>query len=424
MRRLGELCAGKPGSVIAAWVLIVLGVVLASRHIGARFAERPTIPGSDSQRAADLVRAKFPAMAGASARVVVKTRAGASLRDRATLARAYELLQAIERQPHVVSISPPQVAPGGDIAVAAVQYDVPPAELPGALQRLRQAARDRAGEALEAAFSGELVSLQTRAETGPAEAGGLVAALAILFVVFGSVVAGALPVATALLSVALGVALIGALGTRVEISTIAPTLATMVGLGVGVDYPLFLLTRFRQELAAGRAPREAVVRMMDTAGRAVVLAGFTVVLAMLGLALSGVPFVAWMGVAVSIVVVVAVAVSTTLVPALLALLGPRVDRWRVPGVPRGGDAGDRWRRWSEGVARRPVASLVAGTLALCAIAAPVLGMRLGVLDDEMSPASSTQHVAYTWIAEGFGPGANGPLVVVVAPRARDDAVDR
>jgi RND superfamily putative drug exporter len=423
MRRLGELCARRPWTVIVVWIAIACAVALVSRRVGSRFAERPTIPASESQRAADLVRQRFPSMSGASARVVFKAKSGTTLLAPAVFVRGKELLGSIARQPHVLDVSPPHVAPSGTIAVAEVRYDAAAADLPGALERLRTAAHDHGGGDFDVAFSGELVSLQTQAVTGPAEAGGLIAALVVLFLAFRSVVAGMLPILTALLSVALGVTLVGALGTRVEISTIAPTLATMVGLGVGIDYALFLLTRFREELSGGLSVAHAVAKTTDTAGRAVVFAALTVVVAMLGLALCGVPFVAWMGVAVSLVVVVAMAASTTLLPALFVLLGPRIDRLRIPRF--GSDAGDRWRRWSERVAHRPVASLISGLACLCAIASPVLGMRLGVLDDEMSPAESTQHIAYEWIAEGFGAGGTGPIVVVVAPRAGAlGAVDR
>ena len=394
---------------------MVVAVVALSRRVGSRFADRPTIPGSESERAASLVREKFPEMSGASARVVVKAKTETEPLD------ARPLLDDLRKLPHVIAVSEPIVSPLGKIAVADVRWDAAPADLPGAADLLKKTAK--AHPEIDVAFAGELVSLQTRAATGPAEIGGLVAAIIVLLLVFGSVAAGSLPIAVALLAVSLGVTLIGALGTRAEISSIAPTLATMLGLGVGIDYALFLVTRFRQERAAGAEVHDAVVTTTATAGNAVVFAGLTVIVAMLGLALVGVPFVAWMGAAVSIVVAVAVAVAVTLLPALLRLMGAHIDRLRVPLAFR--DDGEKWQRWSERVARRPVASLVFGLVALAALAAPVLGMRLGVLDDEMSSPDSTQHVAYTWLADGFGAGANGPLVVVVSPAsAAKAAADR
>jgi RND superfamily putative drug exporter len=385
-------------------------VLALSRRVGSRFADRPTIPGSESERAATLVREKFPEMSGASARVVVK-------RKKAPL-DARPLLDDLRKLPHVTGVSAPILSPFGTVAVVDVRYDAAPADLPGALDRLEATAK--AHPELDVAFSGELVSLQTRAATGPAEIGGLVAAVVVLLLVFGSVVAGSLPIAIALLAVAVGVSLIGALGTRAEISSLAPTLATMLGLGVGIDYALFLVTRFRQERAEGAGVHDAVVTTTATAGSAVVFAGLTVIVAMLGLALVGVPFVAWMGVAVSIVVAVAALAAVTLLPALLRLMGAHIDRLRIPLAFR--DDATRWQRWSERVARRPVLSLFVGLALLSALASPVLGMRLGVLDDEMSSPESTQHVAYEWIAEGFGAGANGTLVVAVSPASAAKAV--
>ncbi len=422
--------ARRPWVVLGMWLAFIAGVMIMSRVVGSRFADRPTIPGSESQRAADLVQARFPEYAGAQARVVFHARTG-TLNDASAAERMSAVLGAIAKEPHVIAVSPPELSPSGRVAVAQASYDAESSKLPGALDRLRAAARDHASgdpkSTVEVAFSGELVSLQTTATTGWAEIGGLVAAIGVLLVVFGSVVATSLPIGMALLSVALGGAIVGALGTRVEISSIAPMLATMLGLGVGIDYALFLLTRFRQELAAGHDVPDAVARTVDTAGRAVLFAGLTVIVSILGLAFAGVPFVGWMGVAVAIVVMVAVAAAVTLLPSMLALLGRRVDWLRIPGVRLASDDGSVWKRWCDRVARRPMVALVVGLVVLVALASPVTRMNLGVLDDSMSPPESTQHIAYTWIASGFGSGANGPLEVVIAPaqgKPLDDAVVR
>ena len=262
---------------------------------------------------------------------------------------------------------------------------------------------------------GDLFFAFAEAETGIGEILGLVAAIVILLVAFGSVVAMGLPIGMAVLGLALGIGSLSLIAYLVEIPSWAPVLGSMVGLGVGIDYALFVVTRHREYLARGLAVEESVGRALATAGKAVVFAGGTVVIAILGLAVAGIPFMTAGGIAIAVIVLVMVTASITVLPAFLGVAGPWVNRLGLhrpsptPGAPS-----RRWVRWGDHVARHAKAYVVAVPLLLLAAAAPVLAMHVGGADDGALPESRTERRAYDLVADGFGPGANGPLVIAVA----------
>src|ERR687892_518319 len=249
------------------------------------------------------------------------------------------------------------------------------------------------------------------------------AATLVFLVAFGSVVAAGLPLLTALFGLGISATLIGVVAAVLDVPDWAPAVAGLLGIGVGIDYTLLILTRFRSALAAGADRRAATIETIETAGRSVLIAGTTVVISILGLFLVGIPSLRGVAVAASLAVLVVMAASVTLLPALIAFLGAKVNRLHIPGFGRalrqGGD-GALAARWSRSVQRRPWTAAIAGTVVLLVLAAPALGLRLGFPDAGNNPAEMTTRQAYDLISEGFGPGANGPLFLAAdlsQPRA-------
>ncbi|HEU4489379.1 MAG TPA: MMPL family transporter [Jiangellales bacterium] len=418
--RLGRACARHPWRVLGAWVLLIAAVLSLAGAFGGRLSNQNTLPGSETQAAADLLAERFPAAGGSSATLVVQGPA-----DVAADPAVEELAAAVADLPGVDAVGEPVPSPDGRTVTIGVHYPVAApqvgadgvAELEGLLEAPREAG-------LHAEVGGEVVFANTEAPTGVAEAVGLSLALLVLVVAFGSVVAAGLPVAVALAGIAVGSGAMLLVARVVDVPADAPQIATMIGLGVGVDYALVLVSRHRELLATGLEVDEAAGMATATAGRAVVLAGGTVVVALLGLWLTGLPFVGLLGTAASAVVALAVVASVTLVPALLGLadrrvLGRRARRHaRARQAPSAAPRPPLAARWAARVTRRPLPYAVVGTALLLALAAPVLGMRFGQPDAGLTDPSGTQRRAYDLIAGAYGPGANGPLVVVV-PGAED-----
>ncbi|MFC9974904.1 MMPL family transporter [Spirillospora sp. NPDC127200] len=408
--RLGKAAAARPWRVVAAWVLLV-GVVAGIAGVaGGATQDDYTLKGSGSQQATDLLRERFPALSGADARVVVHARTGGVDKGRLEAAAA-----GLRRLPHVSAVEPAVPSKDGATALLTVRYDVPVSDLAPkpTLDKLRTATDplEKAGYQVE--FGGQVPENVT-APGGVAEAIGIVAALVILLLAFGSVVAAGLPLAVALAGLGAGMAGITILAAFVNVANTAPTLAIMVGLGVGIDYALFILTRHREGLAQGLAVPEAAGRAIATAGKSVVFAGLTVLLALCGLVLSRIPVFMTMGFATGIVVAATVAGAVTLLPAVLGLAGRRVlrRRDRAPGAVLATES-PRVRRWADRVAARPWAWLLAALVLMLALAAPALGMRTWPSDASSEPDSNTARRAYDLVAEGYGPGSNGPLLVAV-----------
>jgi putative drug exporter of the RND superfamily len=418
--RLGRLAARRHWWMVGVWLVVAAAVIGSSQRAGAAFTNDYRVPGVESQRAADLLLRSFPAMAGTDATVVFQAEGGV-VREPQARAQIAAALAELRRQPHVVAVDDPleagTVSPDGTIAFATVRSDLQPGEVtPELFRRLDRAVEPARRAGLTVELRGAIVDVANQPETGAAELFGLAAAVLILLVAFGSVVAMGLPIGTALVGLLVGLSGVTLVGTLVDIPTVAPLLAVMIGIGVGVDYALFVVSRFRQGLAEGLTVPDAVGRANATAGQAVVFAGGTVVVAILGLWLTGIPFVGAMGLATAVVVAVAVLAAVTLLPALLGLVGRGIDRLRLPALGRGRGAGPArsgWTRWGRSVDRHAWAYLLGALVVLLALAAPLLTLRLGTPDDGALPPSVTQRRAYDLLAEGFGPGVNGPLLVAV-----------
>jgi len=397
---------------------LVIGALAGAAGVaGGSLQDDYTLAGTGSQRAADLLIERFPALSGADARVVVH--AGEGRVDPAGLEGARRELAKL---PHVSAVEPAVPSRDGTTALITVRYDVPVTDLPPeeTLERLRDATvgLERAGNQVE--FGGEVPENVT-APDGIAEVVGVVAALVILLLAFGSVVAAGLPLVVALAGLGAGVSGITILAAFANVATTAPTLAVMTGLGVGIDYALFILTRHREGLAQGLSVHEAAGCANATAGLSVLFAGFTVLLALSGLVLSRIPVFMTMGFATGIVVAATVAGAVTLLPAVLGLAGRGVlrRRDRAEGATIRAES-PRVRRWAEHVGRHPWPWLLAALALMLTLAAPALGMRTWPSDASSEPESNTARQAYDLVADAYGPGANGPLLVAVDLRESPD----
>jgi RND superfamily putative drug exporter len=407
MNRIANLAYRRRGPMVLAWIALLAVVFLFAPRIAGEFTEGESPPGSQSQAAAELLAERFEGASGDTFDVVWQAPAG--VEAPAVEAKMERFLEQAGRLEGIGSADEAEVSRDGTIAAARLQLDRFASDVPSATtSRLKELAEATSGGGLRVELGG------LEEEGTPPELYALAAAALILFVAFGSIVAAGLPLVTALFGLGISAPLIGVVAAVVGTPEWAPAVAALLGIGVGIDYALLILTRFRSALAEHADPRAAVVESVETAGRSVLVAGTTVVISILGLFLVGIPTIRGVAVAAGLAVLTVMAASVTLLPALLAFLGPKVNRLRLPRVRRrrrqsrdGGLAA----RWSHAVQRRPWTAAIAGTAILLLLAAPALGLRLGLPDEGNNPAATTTRQAYDLISEGFGPGANGPLFV-------------
>jgi RND superfamily putative drug exporter len=421
LSRLGSSAARHWRRTLLVAIVVVAGIGTLGSALGAGFVDDYRTPGVDSTAAQNLLEQRFPQVSGGDAQIVF---AG----DRAAITGAgvQSTLRAVAKQPHVSGVSELQVAPNGKVAFATVQYDRPAEDLgPVARDRLEGALGPAEHSGAEVSMRGMVIDVGDDAMAPVGELIGVAAALLLLTLLFRSVVAMTLTLVAAAFGLIGGLTLVALASAGVDIPTVAPTIGMMLGLGAGIDYALFLVARHRERLAAGDDPVTAAGRANGTAGVAVLTAGAIVVVAISGLMAVGIPFVGRMGLAAGVVVAATAVAAVTVMPALLGMAGRRVlgrrERRAGAAAPRRG--GGLAERWARRVAARPVVSALAGVAILLALAAPVLGLRLGQPDDGTKPTSTTQRVAYDRLAEGFGPGFNGPLVIAVA-LPRDEVLQR
>ena len=417
IRRIGHASARRPWVTIGAWAVAAAIVMGLAGTAGGAFVDDFVAPGSQSERAMELLDERFPEAAGGSAMAVFAVDYGGTLDSRREVIEA--ALARVAKVEHVATVADPfeagTVSPDGRIGFAELTFDLPASDLgPAPFEALAGAIAPARAAGVTAELGGDAVFVNADAETSGTEAVGLLAALVVLVVAFGTVVAALVPIGLALVAVAVGVGGITLLANAMEVSTSAPTVAAMIGLGVGVDYALFIGARYRENRSRGQDNAAALAGAMGSSGAAVVFAGGTVVVAMAALALTGLGVLTSIGLATSLVVLIAVAAATTLLPALLSLLGDRIDtgrllrRRRTP--VRAQDSA--WWRFAHRVSGRPWPYLLAATAVLLALAAPALGMQLAFPDAGDEPTTATHRRAYDLLAEGFGPGVNGPLLIV------------
>ncbi|MFE9624416.1 MMPL family transporter [Streptomyces sp. NPDC006527] len=432
--KLGRLAFRRRHFVALIWValLTLAGVGAASAPTAGNTSF--SIPGTEAQKAFDLLEERFPGMSadGATARVVFKAPAGEKMTDAAHKATVEKTVKELSDGSEVASVADPYtgqaVSKDGTIAYASVKYEVSGMELE---ESSREALKDAANEAQDAGLTVEIGgdALNVTPETGTTEIIGIAVAAVVLVVTFGSLLAAGMPLLTAIIGVGIGVSTITALANTLDLGSTTSTLASMIGLAVGIDYALFIVSRYRGELAEGRSREDAAGRAVGTAGSAVVFAGLTVVIALVGLSVVNIPMLTKMGVAAAGTVAIAVLIALTMIPALLGYAGRRVrpagEKSKLLGGGRAKSAEKAARpnmgtRWASFVVRRPIAVLLLGVIGLGAAAVPASSLELGLPDDGSQPTSTTQRRAYDLLSEGFGPGFNGPLMMVVDAKGSDD----
>jgi RND superfamily putative drug exporter len=420
MLRLARLCIGHRRLVVAAWVVVAILTTVLAGSVGNRYATNFTLPGTESQRASDLLTKEFGARSGDLDTIVLHVSHGTvdapAVRDAIT-----GVLARVKTFAHVSRVVSPY-GPGGAVqisrdrmtAFATIDYDKDANLLPSAAgQRLLDQVKAVHVPGLQVAAGGQLIEIAEGFSVGPATEIGVVAALVILLITFGSVIAAGMPLITAGLGLITGVGLIGLATHVISMSNVSPQLALMIGLGVGVDYALFIVTRFRENFAELGDVEQSVLGAMDTSGRAILLAGATVVIALLGMFATGVSFTYGLAVASVIAVLLTLAATLTLLPAILSRFGARLVRPHRRSLRRvGGARGSLWRRWSETVRARPVALASLSLTVMVAMVIPAFALRLDISDAGNDPANLSSRQAFDVLAGGFGAGFNGPLALV------------
>ncbi|MFM8598144.1 MAG: MMPL family transporter [Mycobacterium sp.] len=423
--RLGLFCVRARWPIVIAWVLLVVVLGVGVVVTGPRQADDLTVPGSDSAQATALLQERYPSGAQEQNPIVVRAPDGSALTAPSTRSALESTVLAARSAPNVASVSDPYTTPGGlsadqSTAVIVLSLQGP---VDGYTANQAQAAVDAIqkplqGAGLETAVGGSIgeklyYAQSVRGSDNSSSWVGIVFALLILLLTFGSVTSMLLPIVNALFGLMTGLSAIMLLSHVAVLPTAAPALASMIGLGVGIDYSMFILARHREQIAEGMGIPESIARSVATSGAAVVFAGVTVILALCSLAVTRLPLVRSMGMFSAVAVVTAILAAVTLMPALLAIAGSRVDSLRLPWARTG--AGDHrgWERWGRLIADHPWPAAIASTAVLLFMAIPVLSLDLGQIDTAAAPKNSQIRIAYDMIAKGFGPGANGPLIIAV-----------
>ncbi|MEV4134157.1 MMPL family transporter [Dactylosporangium sp. NPDC049742] len=423
--RLGVVVARRRWVVLGVWAAVLVAIAVSATLLAKPTTSAISIPGTESQRAIELLSKKFPGTGGASARIVVAAPPGHTLDEAEYTARAADALVALAKAPQVIAVTgfnEATLSADKRIAFADVQYAVPVSEVTqeakDALQRLAGPAR---AAGLRVEFSGGVVST-TEAHGASSELYGVIIAYLVLALTLGGLVIAGMPLLNAGVGVGIGMLGIQVVTGFVELNSTAPALATMLGLAVGIDYALFIVARHRQQLRDGMQVEESIATATATAGSAVIFAGVTVIIALCGLAVAGIPFLTVMGLCAAATVAVTVVLAVTLTPAVLAVAGHRITASRIRALnrraePRANPFGARWARI---VTARPWLTVVACLAVVGGMALPVLDMRLGLPSDGTKSTGTTERRAYDLLAKGFGPGFNAPLTLVLHGPGRTD----
>ena len=422
LHRLGLLCARRPLIVLGIWFVMLVMIIGAVRVVGALTSNDLSLPGTGSQEAKDLLAEKFPPQQNGANPIVFNIPSGA-LTDSEYQKAINDSVKAIAKQPHVYSVTNPLsssgqtaglLSKGKKTAFAPVLMDVASSDLTTEIaQNVVDATEPAQKAGVKVAAAGSIGSTLSTDASETSEIIGILVAMLILSLVLGSLVSMGMPILTAVLGLGAALALVGLAGHAVSIPSSGPTLATMIGLGVGIDYALFLVTRHQEQLRDGMAMDDSIANAVATSGSAIVFAGGTVVIALLSLAVAGIPLVTALGLASAIAVVTAVLGAITLLPALLGLLEHRIHWARLPAViaPRPKKGEGMWHRWAGVVRRHPVIISVVSVALLIPLVIPAFSLELGQEDIGATNPSTTERQAYDLITAGFGVGYNGPLQV-------------
>jgi RND superfamily putative drug exporter len=426
VKSIAAWCVRHRIAVLVIWLLALIGVTLISQSVGSAYKNTFDLPNTESTSAYNILKAASPKLSGDVERVVFAVPEGQSITDPAVESSIESMLAKVEQLPHVGNVTSPfsaagasQVSKDGRIAYATVTFNVQSFNITNKqADHFVAVTQSAKAPGLTVAVAGQVGS-QSEGQKLGGELPAIVLALVVLLLVFGSIFAAGLPLISAIFSLITATSLIGLLSHLLQIPTVADQLVLLIGLGVGVDYALFIVTRHRQGLVAGRDVTSSIITAVDTSGRAVLFAGIIVCIALLGMVALQVSFLFGMAVAASIGVAFTMIAALTLIPALLSFIGPRVlsrrqrrklaeEGPRVVGVGASGF----WPRWADFMRRRPIIPAVVALLVVVFLALPFFGMRIGTADQGNDPQGSTTRVAYDLLATGFGPGFNGPLQLV------------
>ncbi len=417
LARIAGWCHDHRWWVLLLWLVALVGTNVVAHAAGRNFSNNLTGRAQPVQQILDQA---FPNQKGSPAQVVITSSGpvtAASVKDQTA-----KMVAAITPLAHVSDVVSPftaagahQISTDGHIAYVQVVFDQQAGDLPqDAIKKVVSTAQSFAAHGYHVALGGQAISLVAGAKPGPSEGIGILAAIVIMLLAFGSVVAMGLPIITALFGIAIAFAVLDLLSHVITTPTFAPEMMAMIGLGVGIDYALFIVTRYRQGLAEGRDPRQATAVSLATSGRSVVFAGTTVILSLLGLFILQLPFMRGLAVGAIAAVVLVMLAAVTLLPAMLGFSGLAIDKVRVPGLHQSGaEPSERgfWYRWSRTVQRHPVVAAVGALLCLILLILPFFSMRLAFTDAGNDPPNTTTRQAFDALATGFGPGFNGPLIV-------------
>ena len=423
MAGFARWCFAHRKAVLAGWLIALIGFFAVGLKVGASYAENDSLPGTDSTKALSVLQANYPAQAGDSDQIVVQARQG-TLRSLTAETAVMSMLARVAKLPYVRSVTSPygpggQISKDGTIGLATVNLTAQANSVPNsAVQALISAAQSADRPLLNVQLGGAAIENVLPSGDFTSVFLGIMLALVVLFIAFRrSVLAALLPLISALVAIGVGLSIINLLTHAISIASWVPEVAVIVALGVGVDYALFIVSRHRNGLLAGHSPQDAAVTALNTSGRAVLLAGLTVCVALLGLFALQISSLNGVAVTVTIVVGLTMVASLTLLPAMLGFLGPKVlrraeRRMLAEQGPQVEQAGGFWLRWAEGLGRRPQLPALLALAVIVVLAIPFFSSRTGLLDASTDPSSSTTYQAYQLLAKGFGPGFNGPLDVV------------
>ncbi len=411
---LADLAYRRRGRMVVAWIATTIVIIGLGSALKGEFSADYNTPGSESKRASDITEQRFGGYSGQEVYVVWKDARGAQ--SPAARAKLNAFFARAERVNHIARHTAVRVSRNGQIGASTLPMTVPGWDFTkDDGKKLIDAADASSGQGVQIKLGGDPI-YAAQSQSSPEGIGFLGAAI-VLLIAFGSIVAAGLPLSIALIGLGISSGgLIALLANVVDVPDWTTAVSGLIGIGVGIDYSLLVITRFRAALSDGKSRHDAVVEAVTTAGRSVIIAGATVVIAVLGLCLTGLTYMYGVAISASLAVLVVAAASVSLLPALLAYLGPKVDRWRIPGLGRAArqpanTSDSPAARWSHAVQRRPWTAAIAATAILLALAAPALGMRLGFPDAGNDPPSTMTRQAYDLNTEGFGPGTNGPLVI-------------
>jgi len=435
MSSLARWCFQHRRLVVAGWLLLMVVVVGIGKEAGSDFGGSSSLPNTDSQAAVTLLTQNFPAASGEGDQIVIQAAGGTTIRSAGVRTAVTGALAGVERVPGVASVASPyaragaaQVSRDGTVAFATVTWDKQSAQVTSAdAKALIKAAESADGANVRVSLSGPAITNEERPSPGASTGVGVIAALAVLLIIFGgAVLASLLPLAAAGLALVIAIFLVDLLSHVMSIASVSTELALLIGLGVGIDYGLFIISRYRSAVKEGLSYADAAALSVQTSGRTVLLAGTTVCIALLGQFLLGVSFLYGLSLASAIAVALTMATALTFLPAMLGFLGPRALSRRERAAHRTGtqhaaaEGGGFWLRWAAFVQKQRILVALGSLAAVIAIALPILGLHLGSADASTDPAGSTTRQSYTALAQGFGPGFSGPLELAARAGTRQD----